>query len=373
MKLLHIVGARPNFMKLAPVYQALQKFPIQQFILHTGQHYDTLMSDIFFQELEIPNPDYNLGVGSGSHTQQTAKAMLGMEEIILALQPDGLVVYGDINATLSATLVCAKLQIPIAHVEAGLRSFDRTMPEEINRIITDRLADLLFTPSMDGNENLAKEGIESHKIHLVGNVMIDTLVKSLGKINQNPKLIENALHIQQNILSNQAYCLATIHRPSNVDNPENLKKLILALLELAQQLPIIFPIHPRTRKQLETHQILPKETKNFHLIEPQGYFDFLYLQKNAKIVLTDSGGVQEETTFLQIPCFTLRANTERPITISRGTNMLVGNDYDLLKNEFQKVLHNQHSKGNIPELWDGKASERIAQIICEKNPQILSN
>ena len=350
MRILHVVGARPNFMKLAPVYGALAARPgIDQILVHTGQHYDVSMSDVFFQQLEIPEPNYNLGVGSASHAHQTAEIMVRLEPVLLERKPDRVIVYGDVNSTVASALVCAKLLIPIDHVEAGLRSFDRTMPEEINRILTDRVADYLFTPSVDGNENLLKEGVSPDRIHLVGNVMIDTLKRLLPRTNTAQPREKN-------------YALVTLHRPSNVDDSAELARILSALNEIASDIQIIFPVHPRTAQMirgLQLHDLSP----NLQLIEPLGYLEFLTLQCHAAFLITDSGGIQEETTFLGIPCLTVRENTERPITVTTGTNILVGKDMERLKLEARKIFAGNGKKGSVPPLWDGKAGERIADIL----------
>jgi len=329
---------------------------VQQVLVHTGQHYDRDMSDVFFQQLGLPHPDINLEVGSASHAQQTAQIISRLEPVVLEHRPDWVFVYGDVNSTVAAALVCAKLLIPVAHVEAGLRSFDRTMPEEINRVLTDQIADLLFTPSRDANENLLREGVPAEKIHCVGNVMIDTLVRLLPKANDRP------IFTELGVISTEPYILVTLHRPSNVDNDGMLANLVTTLAEISEDLPVVFPVHPRTRQRLIGLQ--PVATgPNLRLIEPLGYLDFLALQKHATAVITDSGGVQEETTFLGVPCLTVRANTERPITIELGTNILVGQDMQSLHRELARILNGDAKKGQIPPLWDGHAAERIADII----------
>jgi UDP-N-acetylglucosamine 2-epimerase (non-hydrolysing) len=352
MKVLHVVGARPNFMKVAPVRAALaERDGVRQVLVHTGQHYDAFMSDIFFRQLEIPEPDYNLEVGSGSHAQQTAEIMMRMEPVILETKPDMVLVYGDINSTVAAALVCSKLLVPIGHVEAGLRSFDRTMPEEINRVLTDRIADLLFTPSADGDQNLLREGVAPEKIHLVGNVMIDTLVRLLPRANSNA-------------LAEKSYVLVTLHRPSNVDDPAELTAILGALNEIASEIDVIFPVHPRTRqmmRELPNVAIAPR----LRIVDPVGYVEFLGLQRKAALVITDSGGIQEETTFLGVPCITVRENTERPVTVSLGTNLLVGRDMQRLKAEAKKILAGNAKAGSIPPLWDGKAGQRIADVLVK--------
>ncbi len=356
MKLLHVVGARPNFMKVAPVMRAISsELTTTQVLVHTGQHYDANMSSIFFEQLGIPAPDINLEVGSGSHAAQTAQIMLRFEEVVLAQKPDWVLVYGDINSTVAATLVCAKLGVRIAHVEAGLRSFDRTMPEEINRLVTDQLADLLLTPSSDGDANLLREGIEPAKIHCVGNVMIDTLLRLLP-------IAEAQTSPAQFGLTPQGYGLVTLHRPSNVDDPQMLQQIIQALLAISHDLPLLFPIHPRTRSRLTSVQA-ELESGQLRLVDPLGYLEFLALQRHATLVVTDSGGIQEETTYLGVPCLTVRENTERPVTVTIGTNLLVGQNMQRLCQEAQRILRGEAKQGQIPPLWDGKASERIAKIL----------
>jgi len=350
MHILHVVGARPNFMKAAPVLHALRMLPgMRQTLVHTGQHYDTNLSGVFFSQLEIPPPDVNLGVGSGTHARQTADIMLGLEPVLLEKKPDLALVYGDVNSTLAAALVCAKLLIPVAHVEAGLRSFDRTMPEEVNRIVTDRLADLLFTPSEDADENLLREGVSPEKIHRVGNVMIDSLVR----------LLPAAMCCPANGMPDR-YALVTLHRPSNVDDSDTLKSILQSLLAASAQLDIVFPVHPRTRARIAECGV---STSHLHLLEPVPYIEFLALQRRATAVITDSGGIQEETTYLQVPCLTLRSNTERPITVAMGTNTLVGQDRGKLADELSAILAGRAKRGSVPPLWDGHAAERIADVL----------
>jgi UDP-N-acetylglucosamine 2-epimerase (non-hydrolysing) len=353
MHVLHVVGARPNFMKLAPVYVALEARGVHQTVVHTGQHYDAEMSEAFFRDLDLPPPDLNLEVGSGSHAKQTAEIMLRLEPVLLDLKPDVVLVYGDVNSTVAAALVAAKLLIPIGHVEAGLRSFDRTMPEELNRVVTDALADWLFTPSADANENLAREGIPQSKVHFVGNVMIDTLVRFLPKA-QPPKEWRGL----------DRYALVTIHRPSNVDQPAMLARIMKALEELAAHLPVIFPVHPRTRQRLAELGFGPEARNGLHLLPPLSYLEFLGLQRGATLVVTDSGGIQEETTFLGVPCLTLRKNTERPVTVTQGTNKLLGEEPERIVPEALAALEGRWKRGRVPELWDGKAAERIACVLA---------
>lgn len=349
MHILHVVGARPNFVKAAPVLRALRLRGGRQTLVHTGQHYDRNMSDVFFTQLEIPEPDYNLGVGSGSHASQTAEVMKRFEPVVLESKPDLVLVYGDVNSTVAAALVCSKLLIPVGHVEAGLRSFDRTMPEEINRIVTDRISDLLFTPSEDGDRNLQNEGVAAAKIHRIGNVMIDSLVQLLPAAKNLPK---NGLP--------EKFILVTLHRPSNVDSNENLRSILSALQKAGDYARIVFPVHPRTRQRIQEFGL---STAKLHLLDPVPYLEFLNLQTRAVAVITDSGGIQEETTFLGVPCLTIRNNTERPITVDVGTNCLVGDDRELLTSELQKILNGQGKQGSVPPLWDGHASDRLAEIV----------
>ncbi|VUZ84799.1 UDP-2,3-diacetamido-2,3-dideoxy-D-glucuronate 2-epimerase [Candidatus Methylomirabilis lanthanidiphila] len=353
MHILHVVGARPNFMKLAPVYAALQdRAGVRQTVVHTGQHYDAAMSEVFFRELGLPAPDINLEVGSHSHAQQTAAIMMRFEPVLLTAKPDVVLVYGDVNSTVAAALVASKLLVPIAHVEAGLRSFDRTMPEEINRLLTDSLADLLLTPSVDAHENLAREGIPSSKIRFVGNVMIDTLVRLLPRA-VVPEEVNGLSH----------YALVTLHRPSNVDEPEMLARVLKALEEIAKEMPVIFPIHPRTRQRIEGFGLTAGNGNGIRLLNPLPYLGFLGLQRQAAVVITDSGGIQEETTFLGVPCITLRTTTERPVTVTEGTNTLIGDAPERLHPEVMAILGGRRKAGRIPPLWDGQAAKRIADIL----------
>ena len=362
MNIFHIVGARPNFMKVAPVLNALRmRENVVQTLIHTGQHYDVNMSDVFFQQLGIPAPDVNLAVGSGSHAKQTAEIMIRLEPVILERQPDIALVYGDVNSTVATVLVCAKLGVRVGHVEAGLRSFDRTMPEEINRLVTDQLADLLFTPSEDGNENLRREGIPAEKIFLVGNVMIDSLVRLLPAA--------QTMLVQKSTTNGlpERYALVTLHRPANVDDSLRLKGILESLLEVNRDLSVVFPAHPRTRKRIEDFGL---NAGQLRVLDPLPYVDFLGLQSRATVVITDSGGIQEETTYLGIPCLTVRENTERPITVSMGTNVLVGRDRERLRAELSRVLGGKAKKGTVPPLWDGHAGERIADILVRQPSQV---
>ena len=350
MNVFHIVGARPNFMKVAPVMNALKtRKQVIQTLVHTGQHYDANMSDVFFEQLGIPAPDVNLAVGSGTHARQTAEIMTRLEPALLDGKPDMVLVYGDVNSTVAAALVCAKLGVRVGHVEAGLRSFDRTMAEEINRLVTDQLADLLFTPSEDGDVNLQKEGIPAERIFRVGNVMIDSLVKLLPASRRQNL---NGLP--------ERYALVTLHRPANVDDGVILKGLLQSLLEVSQDLCVIFPAHPRTRKRIAD---FGQYSGQLQIVDPLPYLQFLGMQSRATVVITDSGGIQEETTYLGVPCLTLRENTERPVTVSLGTNVLVGRDPDKLRSEVSRVLAGEAKKGTIPPIWDGHAGERIAALL----------
>ncbi|MGA2357115.1 MAG: UDP-N-acetylglucosamine 2-epimerase (non-hydrolyzing) [Terriglobales bacterium] len=353
MKIFHIVGARPNFMKVAPVLTALNgRKNVEQTLVHTGQHYDVNMSDVFFEQLGIPPPDVNLAVGSGSHAKQTAEIMMRLEPVVVERKPDMVLVYGDVNSTVATVLVCAKLGIEVGHVEAGLRSFDRTMPEEINRLVTDQLADLLFTPSEDGDENLRREGISEEKIFRVGNVMIDSLVRLLPAA-------KKTLEKKANDLPSR-YALVTLHRPANVDDSVVLKGILESLLEVNRDLTVIFPAHPRTRKRIADFGL---QAGQLRVLDPLPYVDFLGMQSRATVVITDSGGIQEETTYLGVPCLTVRENTERPITVSMGTNVLVGRDREKLRAELGRVLAGNAKKGTVPPLWDGRTGERIADIL----------
>jgi UDP-N-acetylglucosamine 2-epimerase (non-hydrolysing) len=337
-------------MKAAPVIEAIAgNDGVTQSLVHTGQHYDANMSRVFFTELGLPEPNANLEVGQGSHSYQTAEIMKRFEEWIGANPADLVLVYGDVNSTVAASLVCAKQYIRIGHVEAGLRSFDRSMPEEINRLVTDQIADLLFTPSEDGDENLRREGVPEERIHLVGNVMIDTLVR----------LLPTARAKKSRGAPSGAYGLVTMHRPSNVDDPVRLQAIQAALEKIGRELPLIFPVHPRTRAMLMTSEV----SQGLEFVEPMGYLEFLSLQADATLVITDSGGIQEESTYLHVPCLTLRTTTERPVTVSQGTNKVVGDDPSKLFDEVIQILDNHERKGGIPPLWDGKASQRITQIL----------
>lgn len=360
MHILHVVGARPNFVKAAPVIRSIEKIGFaRQTLVHTGQHYDHEMSNVFFSELGIPAPDVNLGVGSGGHAQQTANVMAALEPVLLTHHPDLVLVYGDVNSTAAAALVCSKLPILCGHVEAGLRSFDRTMPEEVNRVVTDQLADFLFTPSEDADRNLRREGIAESKIHRVGNVMIDSLVRFLSLADQSRL---NGIP--------RPYALVTLHRPSNVDDPAVLRRILRSLAHLTDKLSVVFPIHPRTRRRIADLGIA---LDGLTFLEPLPYVQFLALERFASVVITDSGGVQEETTYLRVPCLTVRENTERPITVSMGTNLLVGQDTTKLNAEVEKIFEGKAKQGSVPPLWDGKAGERIAQFLCESQSKAYAS
>ena len=375
-----MAGARPNFMKIAPLMAAFGERPeITPLLVHTGQHYDRVMSDLFFRELGIPEPDLNLGVGSASHAVQTAEIMKAFEPIIVEEKPDAVLVVGDVNSTIACGLVAVKLGVKLIHVEAGLRSFDRTMPEEINRLLTDSISDLLFCSEPSGVENLRREGVAEEKIHLVGNVMIDTLLRNRDKAEASTIL--DTLHLN----SGRPYAVVTLHRPSNVDDPVMLDRIMTVLEEIGREMPVVFPVHPRTRARLYGGVTTSKsailengpdavvENANFKdltpglmLIDPLGYLDFLKLMAHARIVLTDSGGIQEETTILGTPCLTLRENTERPITVEMGTNRLVGSEPERIMRAYREVVGGEMMSGGPPPLWDGQAAQRIAAVICDK-------
>lgn len=362
IKIINVVGARPNFMKIAPIQREMAKYPnIQPVLVHTGQHYDERMSKLFFHDLQLPKPDIYLDVRSGSHAVQTAKVMMAFEEVLKQEKPDLVIVVGDVNSTAACSMVAAKMHTKIAHVEAGLRSFDRRMPEEINRLVTDVLSDFLFVTEKSGLENLKHEGIDDAKVHFVGHVMIDSLIYF-------EPMAEKSTVLQDLNLAPKSYGLITLHRPSNVDHKENFLKLLNAFEHIEKQIPLIFPIHPRSQKMIDQLGLREKveNMKNLRLLEPLGYLDFMKLLHNAKMVLTDSGGLQEETTYLGIPCITMRENTERPITVEVGTNVLVGTDTERIIEEAQKILDGNAKKGQIPDLWDGKAAERIVKILSEK-------
>ena len=356
-KILSVVGARPNFIKVAPIHRALKAYDdIEHIICHTGQHFDSRMSDVFFNELGLPEPDYNLEVSGGSHAVQTARIMKAFEEVVEEVQPDIVLVVGDVHSTLACSLVAAKLHIKVVHVEAGLRSYDRTMPEEINRMVTDVISEMLFVTEKSGEKNLLKEGKSKDSIFFTGNVMIDSLV------NLRPKIDASAIHRELNLEENN-YVLCTFHRPANVDSKAFLMELCDVLNAIAEKCQVVFPVHPRTKYNLESWEMLKSFSPNVMLTEPIGYIDFLALASKAKLIVTDSGGIQEETTFMGVQCLTVRDNTERPVTVDLGTNQLLGRDLSLVKKTALEVLDGKIKKGSIPPLWDGKAAERIADIL----------
>ena len=367
MNILSIVGTRPNFMKVSPLHRAFSNHPAIQSskILHTGQHYDKKMSDIFFNQLELPQPHYYLGVGGGSHAQTTANIMLKFEKVLQQERPDLVVVVGDVNSTLACALVAVKMGIPTAHVEAGLRSGDRNMPEEINRLATDAIADYLFVTEQSGMIHLAKEGIPDEKVFFVGHIMIDSLIYFREKASQSTIL-------EKLNLKPKEYTLMTMHRPHNVDNQAGLQNILQIIKDAAQNHPVVFAIHPRTKQRFKSHD-LEKELHDINglqLLPPQGYFEFLKLMDNARLIITDSGGVQEETTYLQVPCITFRNTTERPVTVELGTNYLMKDlDPITVKNQVATILGSSEVSGTIPPLWDGKASERIADILAQQISQ----
>lgn len=361
MKILAVVGARPNFMKIAPLMWEFQRHrQIAATLVHTGQHYDPKMSQLFFDELQIPKPDINLEVGSASHAIQTAEVMKRFEPVLLERKPDVVLVVGDINSTLACALTAVKLNVPVAHVEAGLRSFERSMPEEINRVLTDAISRWLFVSEPAGVENLRREGIADEKIFFTGNVMIDTLLAS------RPRIEDSAI-LRKLELPDKSYAVLTLHRPSNVDDPDTLRQLMRVIAELQTELPIVFPIHPRTRKNIEALSLRPMP--NLRLIEPLGYLDFMKLVGHSRLVLTDSGGIQEETTVLLVPCLTLRSTTERPATIEQGTNLLVGPDPTKILAAWRSALNSPKQTTRIPELWDGKAAPRIVAALLHSMGQ----
>lgn len=361
-RLLFVVGARPNFMKIAPIVRELARWPLDfaSHLVHTGQHYDEKMSDVFFQQLGIRRPDVDLGVGSGTHARQTAAVMTAIEPVLADWKPDVVVVVGDVNSTVASALVASKLGIRTAHVEAGLRSFDRSMPEEINRLVTDQLSDLLFTTEESANRNLRREGIAEEKIHFVGNVMIDTLLRhrDAARTCDVPRKLG---------LVPREYAVLTLHRPSNVDDDAALERMLNAIAEIGRDLPIVFPVHPRTRASLMRSSIVEAliQANRLRILEPLGYLEFLSLMSDSRVVLTDSGGIQEETTVLGVPCLTLRDSTERPVTITHGTNRLVGTDPDRIVAEWMQVRETS-CHPVLPPLWDGHAAERIVDVLRGK-------
>ncbi len=360
-KVISVVGARPNFMKIAPIHKAFQKYngKIQHLICHTGQHYDENMSKVFFEDLELPEPHFYLGIGSGSHAEQTARIMIEFEKVLLVEKPDLIIVVGDVNSTIACTLVATKLKIKAAHVEAGLRSFDRDMPEEINRLLTDAISDYLFVTEKSGIENLKNEGVSNGKVFFTGNVMIDSLTNYLHKAKVSN--IHNEYQLEKG-----KYVLVTLHRPSNVDTKEGLKALLHLLNTVAEKRKLLFPIHPRTKSNMIKFGLDNTLEENVILTDPIGYIDFLALTKDAELIITDSGGIQEESTYLGVQCITVRNNTERPITVEIGTNQLIGTDLSKVEKAALEVLDGKIKTGKIPELWDGKAAERIAEILFQK-------
>lgn len=357
MKAAVIVGARPNFMKAAPLIREFGKRRrFDRVLVHTGQHYDENMSRVFFEDLELPEPDVYLGVGSGSHAEQTAKIMIAFEGVMARERPDLVIVVGDVNSTLACSLVAAKARVPVAHVEAGLRSFDLAMPEEINRMVTDVLSRFCFTTSPEAETNLLREGVKPDRIFFVGNIMIDSLLFYLTKAERSRVLDDLGVVPGR-------YVLVTLHRPSNVDESEVLKGIMRALAGIAHSLPVIFPVHPRTRKMIESARGAIDIPEGLKLIEPLGYLDFVKAMRHARIVVTDSGGIQEETTVLGVPCITVRENTERPITVEIGTNVLVGSDPGKIRDEAARILAGAARAHRVPPLWDGRTAERIADIL----------
>lgn len=367
-KIIIVAGARPNFMKIGPLMREFKKHKqhFDTLLVHTGQHYDFEMSQSFFDDLNIPEPDIYLNVGSGSHASQTAKIMTSFEKVILKEKPDLVIVVGDVNSTVACSLVASKLNVKVAHVEAGLRSFDRAMPEEINRIVTDSLSDYLFVSEESGLRNLKKEGVDSNKVHFVGNIMIDTLLSNMPKINKSnilSRIFPKLLPAQSP--EPKAYAVLTLHRPSNVDSEKALLEIYDILETISQRIKIIYPVHPRTKKMIKIHNFLNRfeKLKNLLMIKPLGYIDFIKLVKKSQFVLTDSGGIQEETTVLGIPCLTMRENTERPVTIKEGTNILVGRDKQKIIRTVNKILQGRQKNGSTPKFWDGETARGIIKII----------
>jgi UDP-N-acetylglucosamine 2-epimerase (non-hydrolysing) len=370
MKIVNVVGARPNFMKIAPLMAEYRKYEdIEPVLVHTGQHYDEKMSDLFFRQLEIPEPDVNLGVGSASHAVQTAKIMKAFETVCLRYKPEAVLVVGDVNSTIACGLTAVKMGIKLIHVEAGLRSGDRSMPEEINRILTDAISNLLFCTEQNGVDNLLAGGVEKEKIYLVGNVMIDTLVKSIEKARQSSNILEELK--SRFDLDMDSFAVMTLHRPANVDDTSVFTRIVNALEVISGDMPVVFPVHPRTRRNIEGSVIGEQLTrnKNICMVEPLGYFDFLKLMSSARIMLTDSGGIQEETTVLKIPCITLRDNTERPVTVEIGSNQVAGTKTETILAAYRNVMDGKWREPKIPPLWDGQAAERIVKILKREIPQ----
>jgi UDP-N-acetylglucosamine 2-epimerase (non-hydrolysing) len=378
MRVLSVVGARPNYMKMAPVLRELAKHnQFESFLVHTGQHYDDAMSTIFFQELRMPQPNFYLRVGSGTHAVQTAEVMKRFEEVCCQLNPGLVIVAGDVNSTLACSLTAAKLQVPVAHVESGLRSFDRSMPEEINRMVTDSLSDLLFTTEESGNNNLRREGLPEEKIHFVGNTMIDSLVHCY------PLLSRLKVNESFRFCNAMPYFVATIHRPANVDDPTRLRRVLEILASASRLAPVLFVTHPRTRNRLQQvsdklelvdlSDCLDEPRQGYiYLLPPLGYLEFLWLMSKSTAVLTDSGGIQEETTFLRIPCMTLRDNTERPVTVELGTNQLVGLDLQKILSSLDRIMNGEWQAGVVPQLWDGRSAERVVEVLCAQCLTLVS-
>lgn len=374
MKVILVCGARPNFMKIAPLLRAMQKFNGEQgkffepILVHTGQHYDYEMSRVFFEDLELPEPDIYLGVGSGTHAEQTGRIMIELERVLFKEKPDLVIVVGDVNSTLAAALATVKLRISLAHVEAGLRINDIVIPEEVNRRLTDAISDYLFVPGSYAGDNLKREGIDEHKIFLVGNIMVDSLLFNAEKAKQRDVLIRWGL-------LKESYAVLTLHRQENVDDETALRSIISAVEQVSQHIPVIFPAHPRTQNNikrfnlwknftpLDEYSVSGQLLSGIHIVKPLGYLDFLNLEMNARLVMTDSGGIQAETTILNVPCLTLRSNTEWPITVTQGTNTLAGTEPERIKTEALRILNSETKQGNCPELWDGKTAERTVEIL----------
>ncbi len=368
-KIICVVGARPNFMKIAPIMDALASAPkpLQARLVHTGQHYDEAMKHQFFNQLGIPHPDMDLGVGSGSHAVQTAEVMRRFEPVLDAEQPQAVLVVGDVNSTIACALVAAKKGVPVIHVEAGLRSYDRAMPEEINRVLTDQISDLLFTTERSAHENLLREGIDGGRIHFVGNVMIDTLLRHVRQATPASQTLAPVTDPALFLGNPDGYAVLTLHRPSNVDNPVVLARLLTTLRGISERLPLVFPIHPRTEARIAEMGLSKLlDTPRIQRLPPQGYLAMLGLMSQARLVLTDSGGIQEETTALGVPCITLRENTERPITAEEGTNTVVGTDPAKILAAFNDIVTHGGKAGRVPELWDGRAAQRIVSVLCER-------
>jgi UDP-N-acetylglucosamine 2-epimerase (non-hydrolysing) len=381
LRIASMVGARPNFMKIAPIVHEIQRTPgIEHRLVHSGQHYDQQMSESFFDELHIPKPDVNLEVGSGSHAFQTAEVMKRFEAVVLEWKPDVVIVVGDVNSTLAAALVASKLGVAVAHVEAGLRSFDMSMPEEINRKLTDAISDLLFVTEQSGIQNLRKEGVAEEKIFFVGNVMIDCLVEH-RKIAARSEVLRR-LGLQKDGSAPLAYGLLTLHRPSNVDDPEILRDILSTIATVSEKMPVFFPVHPRSLERIRqfglgrylTEEKATTPRRGIVPLAPQGYLDFLCLMDNARLILTDSGGIQEESTILGVPCLTLRENTERPVTVEQGTNQIVGRDPKKILAAAERVLGAERRPVRAPELWDGHTAERIVKVLLEKfRPDLIKS